>query len=137
MAKNNSHAVFKNSLALRFPSSCFLLTPDPCVKLLDKQNVLCSHVTVIFFRFCDYFSPLVGVCKFKYTLDRCPLVNRYFFWATIPPFRANKKLIYSPTHTVHLARSLQQLWSALIYIRRHNRSHYGSCFHVETASAFS
>ena len=77
------------------------------------------------------------VCKFKYTLDRCPLVNRYFFWATIPPFRANKKLIYSSTHTVHLARSLQQLWSVLIYVRRHNRSHYGSCLHVETASSFS
>lgn len=36
MAKNNSHAVFKNSLALRLPSSCFVLTPDPCVKLTSK-----------------------------------------------------------------------------------------------------
>lgn len=36
MAKNNSHAVFKNSLAQRFPSSCFLFTPDPFMKLTSK-----------------------------------------------------------------------------------------------------
>ena len=48
MAKNNSHAVFKNSLAQRFPSSCFLFTPDPFMKLTSKTYILCSHVTVIF-----------------------------------------------------------------------------------------
>ena len=28
--------LFKNSLAVRFPSSCYLLTPDPCMKLASK-----------------------------------------------------------------------------------------------------